>query len=243
MAGNSSVAAVLTGDIVRSADLTPDQLHQVRQTVLDASESLRHWKRGLVSGRAEFFRGDAWQLLLTRPGLALRSAVFIRASLRGATGRDSRVALGIGTVEHVNTRRVSLSSGEAFVLSGHALDAMTGYSSMTAAAPDRAGATGAWLPLICELSDALLRQWTQRQAQIAAVAATPKSLKAVNHGIVASERTHEQIAEQLVPPVAKQTVSRSLQGASWHALQSALHQVEAVAWTSLAANRGGRDRR
>ena len=55
----------LTGDIIGSSRLRSPQLRSVRLSLVNAVDIVRRWKRGLVKGKLEFFRGDGWQLLLT----------------------------------------------------------------------------------------------------------------------------------------------------------------------------------
>lgn len=91
-ASSSSLFAVLTGDIIRSQALSGRELESVRRTLLDAVDDVRKWRSGVVKGKAEFFRGDAWQVLLSDPQLALRVALFLRATLLGTGIADTRVA-------------------------------------------------------------------------------------------------------------------------------------------------------
>ena len=107
----SKYYAVLTGDIIRSSRLSANQLECVRSSLIGAVNVAGRWKRGLVKGKPEFFRGDAWQLLMAEPALALRVGVFLRASLLAGGLADSRVAIGLGDVERVSHERVSLSTG------------------------------------------------------------------------------------------------------------------------------------
>ena len=162
--------AVLTGDIIRSTRLRPRQLESVRSSLTNAVGAVRLWNRGLVKGRLEFFRGDGWQLLPTDPAMALRVGIFLRASLLAGGIADSRIAIGLGESGKTLPRRLGLSTGQAFVLSGHALDDMAPYSSMTIEIPKSAGPLSGWLPVIGHLCDSLIEQWTRRQAEIVCVA-------------------------------------------------------------------------
>ena len=218
MSENPKFYAVLTGDIVNSTALAPDELESVRGWLSDAIDEVKHWKRGLVRGNAEFFRGDAWQLLLAEPALALRTAVFLRASLLAEPRVDSRVSIGLGRVEKISRGRISLSTGEAFSLSGRALDQMTQYSRMTIEVPQSAGAMAAWFPVIAGLCDSLISQWTARQAEIVCLAITP------------GEQTQEEIAETLVPAVSRQAVTKALDSANWHSIRAAIRQFETTDW-------------
>ncbi len=52
--------AVLTGDIIDSERLRPRELESVRSLLTHATSDVRRWKRGLVKGRLQFYRGDGW---------------------------------------------------------------------------------------------------------------------------------------------------------------------------------------
>jgi len=213
--------AVLTGDIIGSSGLRPAQMKSVRSSLIDAVEAVKRWRRGLVKGRPEFFRGDGWQLLLTDPAMAMRAAIFLRASLLAGGVADSRIAIGLGEGERSLSERVSLATGEAFVLSGRALDEMTQYSSMAIEIPKSSGLLADWLPVVGHLCDSLIRQWTRRQAEIVCVAIDPK------------EPDHEKIARSLRPRVSKQAVGKGLQGANWHAIRETLHRFEETQWKAV----------
>lgn len=212
--------AVLTGDIIRSGRLRPRQLESVRASLVRAVEEVRGWKRGLVKGRPEFFRGDAWQMLLGDPAMALRVGVFLRASLRAGGLADSRVAIGLGEIDRPRSRRVALSTGEAFVLSGRALDKMTRYANMTVEIAESAGPLAAWLPVVGHLCDSLILQWTRRQAQMVRAAAHPR------------EPDHEAVAKRLKPVVSRQAVAKGLNGANWYAIREAIRRFEETPWKS-----------
>jgi hypothetical protein len=215
--------AVLTGDIIKSASLNKSDLDAVRAGLLDAVGVVKEWKRGLVRGKAEFFRGDAWQLLLTNPGKALRVGIYLRASLIAQGKADTRFSIGLGDVENVSKNRVSLSTGQAFALSGHGLDSMTQYSNTTIEAPKLIGPLAEWLPVIGHLCDSVMRQWTERQAEIVTIALKPGK----------REPTHEEIALKLTPRVSKQAVTKALNSANWHAIRECVQQFESSRWDSI----------
>jgi hypothetical protein len=213
--------AVLTGDIIKSSRLSPSDLESVRSTLTGAINGVRRWKRGLVQGKPEFYRGDAWQLLLADPALALRVGIHLRASLRAAGLADTRVAIGLGQVEKISSERVSLSMGQAFVLSGKALDRMTRYSGMTIEVPNSAGPLSGWLQVVGHLCDALIGQWTMRQAELVRAAVNPE------------ERGSDEIGQSLKPVVSKQAVAKGLSGANWYVLREAIRLFEGTAWGTV----------
>jgi hypothetical protein len=175
----------------------------------------------MVKGRPEFFRGDGWQLVLNDPAMAMRVGIFLRASLLAGGLADSRIATGLGASEAVRPRRVALSTGPAFVLSGHALDKMTQYSNMTIEVPKSAGPLSDWMPAIGHLCDALINQWTRRQAEIVCAAIDPK------------EPDYERVGQLLKPRVSKQAVAKGLSGANWYVIRETIHQFEAMPWEGL----------
>jgi hypothetical protein len=209
--------AVLTGDVIRSRQLSVAELEGVRGAMDAAVDDVKRWRRGIVRGRVDFFRGDAWQLLLCEPAMALRVAIFLRARLR-ARGQDTRVAIGLGTVEKVSSRRTSLSLGEAFVRSGHALDAMPRGREMAIAVPEPLAPAARWLAVVVQLVEAVIEQWTPRQAEVVALALQPE------------RPTHEEIAEAVRPAVDRPVVSKTLGRADCTAVQAAIECFEQEPW-------------
>lgn len=221
----AGVFAVLTGDIIKSTNLSAEQLDQTRAVIRKGVRQFREKSRRAVSGLPEFFRGDAWQLLLKEPGSALRVALYIRALLSAETDVQTRISIGIGGVDVINRKRTSLSMGEAFTLSGHGLDMITGYFDLTGALPDRAGPLASWFPAILCLCSGLVRPWTRRQAEIISLA------------LLLDNPTHERIAGLLHPTVAKQTVTESLAGSGWRPLQEAILAFEETTWSTVVGRR------
>jgi hypothetical protein len=213
--------AVLTGDIIGSSRLRSRQLESVRRSLTDAVSVVKAWKRGLVKGGPEFFRGDGWQLLLGDPALGLRAGIFLRASLLARGVADSRVSIGLGDGDRILPKRVALATGPAFVLSGRALDEMTRYSRMTIEIPKSSGPLSTWLPVVGHLCDSLIGQWTRRQAEIVCVAIDP------------SEPEYEQVAQSLRPAVSKQAVAKALRAANWHAIRETLRRFEETQWKTV----------
>lgn len=219
--------AVLTGDIIRSRRLSPRQLESVRSSLESAVDVVRNWKRGVVRGRMEFFRGDAWQFMLTDPALALRAAILLRATLISGGLADTRIAIGLGNAGKVSPRRISLSTGQAFVISGRALDRMTLYSHLTIEVPESRGGLPHWLPVVGHLCDALVRQWTRRQAELVCLAIDP------------AEPDYESIARMLHPAISKQAAAKSLNGAGWRAIREAVHLFAKTSWNDVTEPQKG----
>lgn len=215
----ASLEAVLTGDIARSSAL-PAQLRSRLPTRLRAiSEEVRAFFPAAGCPPMDIFRGDSWQLLVEKPALALRIAVFVRARLRAAfaeTRVDTRIAVGFGTVDFVPEADISGGDGTAFRRSGQALDQMErGFRMAVAAAESLGEPTGSLLDAVAKLIDVEATKWTQRQAY-----AVGKALTGL---------TQDEIgAEWIDRPISQQTVAQHLAAAGWNALEYALSASETV---------------
>lgn len=208
------ICAVLTGDLIGSSGLPDTSLQDARAKVIAATEELSKWSIGLLGSKPEFFRGDSWQVLLMDPGYFLRAAVFIRACLRAADENwDTRISVGIGGVTRVDKTRTSLSSGEAFLLSGHALDRMVSGAKIVVTTPE-----GAWPTLnsIALFSSELVDEWTSKQARVVSLALAPKP------------PLQSELAERL--GITQQAVSKALTAAKLNAILSACNAVEKQNW-------------
>lgn len=206
------IHAVLTGDIVRSTRLSQGELELTRTTLIKAAEALNDWRAGLLVGGPEFFRGDSWQLLLDDSSMALRVAIYLRASLLSTGLSDTRISIGIGSVEKIEPK-ISLSTGEAFVLSGRGLDEMPRGSHLGVRLPESDGRIE-WLRVIVALCDALMSSWTARQAEIVRIAMDP------------AEPGQKEIVEMLGDSISRQAVGKTLDLAGWSEIQGALQLLE-----------------
>ncbi|MFA9460075.1 hypothetical protein [Thiohalorhabdus methylotrophus] len=207
--------AVLTGDLVRSRSLSATELHRAHAGLREAVADLKDaaWEPR-PAGEVDIFRGDSWQLLLRTPGNALRTAVYLRASLLAQGFADTRIGLGIGGVASLSRERTSLSTGEAFELSGAALDGLgPRFRLGLAAAPDP-GLPAPWAEVAVHLCDSVMAQWEGRQIETGRLAC------------YYPDASHKHLGSLLTPPVTQQAVSKSLQSAGWYGLAEALDAFE-----------------
>jgi len=107
--------AIITGDIVNSQAVTPDQWLFALKKQLG--------KYGTEEGIWDIYRGDSFQLKLVDASQALAAAMAIKASIKALphTDLDVRMAIGVGT-QDFTAESVKESSGNAYVYSGTAFE-------------------------------------------------------------------------------------------------------------------------
>ena len=157
-----TIQAVLTGDLIASTAAAPERVEAAMAALSRVArepwlpEDLRFTR----------FRGDGWQMLLPRPGLALRLCLRLAAELSARqVGLATRISLGLGGVDHAGTADLSDAAGVAFLRSGRGLDRM-------ARGRHWAISGGAALPLwtagMIELAEWQAARWTAGQAEVVA---------------------------------------------------------------------------
>lgn len=212
-AETNGLVAVLTGDLVRSTALSHDDLVSVRTFLASATHDISSWGRGAVHG-PDFFRGDSWQVVLSSSTLALRAAVYLRAVLRSLEQRpDTRIAIGIGSVEVLDTAEVSRSVGEAFTFSGRALDDMNRFEGFQLALPHWS-ASQAYLPTVVALCDHIVGSWSPSQAKVAIQVLRP------------DDRTQEDVGKAL--EVSRQFVNKVYRQSGLSAVMMAIETFEGL---------------
>jgi len=161
------MVAVITGDIVASSQLGKEGRKQLfNQLDVIGNDMQRH-----IGGiRSEIFRGDSIQILVKQPERALKAAMLMRTGLKRGLYQhqnsypiDIRLAIGVGEIGYEG-ESLGTSDGEAFQLSGRALDQMKRRESLKINTP--------WpeinqeMALACALSEAITGRWSAAQAEI-----------------------------------------------------------------------------
>ncbi len=220
MADSSTLYAVLTGDLVKSSQLSPAQSSQAIACLKQGAVQFEKTYRGTVQGTLDSFRHDSWQLLLKNPGRAVRAAIFLRASLKAQsdpeTKYETRVAIGIGRVEMISKRRISDSRGMAFTLSGKGLDAMKEERLALlsgAEAADDCLAQGV-IPLL----DGLIDEWTPTEAQ---------AIQGALLGWTQEQSAANWTEKETLRPT-RQAVAKALRRARWPTLARVLEWQESA---------------
>lgn len=207
-----SERVVLTGDLVASGRLGPDEIDAAMAALSTAAtEAMRVWG----SGHARFtrFRGDGWQCLAPHPRQTLRTMLLLQARLRQlGPGFSTRIAAGIGAGRLPAGPGLGEASGPAFELSGRGLDRLGATDRLSVdweAEPEGAD----WLRAVFALCDEISRRWTVRQAEIIAAS------------LGAGERPSQSaLADRF--GVSQQTIGRLLAAGGHRGLSAALEAVE-----------------
>ncbi|HZY80253.1 MAG TPA: hypothetical protein VFE50_12065 [Cyclobacteriaceae bacterium] len=203
--------AVLTGDIISSRTL-PNRSRWLRRL-----EEIIEKKSGLAKPpKWGVFRGDSFQVELSRPQDALRLAILIRAGLRSTPGfspirLDARIAIGIGDKGY-SGKSVHYSDGEAYVLSGTALDVLKRENSrLTIQTP---GFTiGKSLEISLQLASTIIDDWSFAEAQAV-------WLK------LSENKTQEEIAKKL--KISQPAVHKRYTGSHYNEISKLLTYFESA---------------
>ncbi len=207
--------AILTGDVVHSSRLKVETRRNLPELLRHVSDELRQAWPQEVPLDISIFRGDAWQILVKDPALALRAALFFRAGIiAGSTDTplDTRIAVAVGAIDFVPKGGVTEGDGPAYRESGKALDGLREpfRLSLTGEGTSQGVLASA---VAAPLLDALIRNWTSRQAQ--AVQLRLRGLSQI------------EISARFRPKrISQQSVARHLERAQWPAIEAALVTLE-----------------
>jgi hypothetical protein len=205
--------AVLTGDVIGSARLSTPHRKKLFDLLRRSSTSVMNAYPGDIPLPVDVFRGDSWQLIVADPVKAPAVALYVRAVLREGWGSgkiDSRIAIGIGTIDFIPGDRASEGDGEAFRRSGGALEGMKKSYHMRFSVHDKQ--LEETLNIIFQLIDVLASRWTGKQA---------RAIRGVLQGF-----TQEKIASLWRPKIKQQTVYKHLERAGWWGIEPALASME-----------------
>lgn len=198
--------AVLTGDLIKSrqsdtatVDNAFDILHHAAQQFGAA------WD---IELRFTRYRGDGWQIVLTKPGLLLDAALYLVARLKAGQAQiATRISIGVGPVETLGSSNLSDATGQAFFISGDQLAHM-GRNRMFALAGQGIAAEQV---AIIDLAEWIAAGWTATQAEAVAIHLEGQLTR------------HEDIAEKL--GVTRQAIQSRLSGAGLSYFDNALYAI------------------
>jgi len=181
------IVGVITGDIVDSRGMSVKAREKL---YLDLKKFLEELKKQVWITEYELFRGDSFQCVIEKKEESLKVCLMIRAFIKSYISleqkkiyadyldkgkiatkgyfpnkNDIRLALGIGKVDFLKKNSLAHSDGEAFHLSGDALDHLKGAPyRMMVKTFDKAFNESIESSVL--LLDAILQKWTNNQAEI-----------------------------------------------------------------------------
>lgn len=212
---DTAPCAAITGDLIRSRQADTAAINQSFAILADAASAFGAGHD--LDLRFTRYRGDGWQMILTRPGLLLDAALYLIASLKaGQTGIATRLSIGVGPVETLGTRGLADASGPAFFFAGDQLDAM-GRNRMIALTGQGIGAPQV---AIIDLAEWIASGWTATQAEAVAISLEGRLVR------------HEDIAEKL--GITRQAVQSRLSGAGLSYFDNALYAIRSHDFTDSA---------
>lgn len=214
MSVDHKIFAVLTGDIVGSTDPDAPAAGALLDTLRQLETALGECYGDAVVGHLDVFRGDGWQLLVSKPDWSLRIAVFMRVFLKSKLGVDTRVAIAIGHVETIDRAKISTSSGPAFLSSGRYLDQEMGSRRMAMADGVQPDNMHRWLAVLLKLFDDIVTGLSRAQAD------------AILHMLEAPDLTQEDLGEQL--SISQEAARKRLKSGRWTDFQSVIELFESV---------------
>lgn len=197
--------AVLTGDLVRSSELSDDALSNAMDTLADAAGQIADWNGQDVQFTRN--RGDGWQACISMPQYALRATLFFATALKAQhKSIETRISIATGAGRIAPDQDLNSASGPVFVASGRGLDAMVKSRVITF------GETGANAGF-ARMCEHLANGWTHAQS------------RAVHLALPSKSPPRREIAELL--GISRQAVDQSLEAAGFAALNEALAMAEA----------------
>jgi len=221
----NKVYAVITGDIVASSRLSSGNREKLYQIMVESSEFLRKAFEDAIQIDVDIFRGDSWQMLLSKPEQALRLALFYRAMLRAKMEShrfNTRMAIALGCVDFIPAKRVSEGYGEAYKLSGRALESIPKANNMCFVYAGNKQEK--ILDVVVQLIDAVSSRWSDKQAL--AVTGALRGWK------------QEKIAETWwKKKVSQQAVAQHLARAGWYSVEKGIQFFELCLRKELSENK------
>jgi len=167
---------VVTGDLVKSSTFKEQRnkiLNHLRKSLKKATAFNKQKNQFIIF--SDIFRGDSFQGVLSNPSEALSIALYIRAQLRiyRIKGKqvEARIGIGLGTLDFLDKKRIEESDGQAFQLSGKAIDSLRRakekYRKLWLLSP-RQDFNHKFFSVI-SLLDAVIQSWSVKQAEAMAL--------------------------------------------------------------------------
>jgi hypothetical protein len=196
---------ILTGDITGFTRIEPEK----REALIQSTKKV--FAGWFAEGRAEFSRGDSFQLMFDEIEPALKRCIQLRCWFKKSytdkqkTVLDSRMAIGIGDISYFNDSVLD-ADGEAFHLSGRTFDKMSGSKLKIVTADDKLNRQ---LDVITRLMDVIISDWTAGQAEVIF--------------LLLENKTQQQMAAEL--KIAQSAVNNRIKLSKWKEIEKTLTYI------------------
>lgn len=152
--------AVITGDVINSKKNAPRiWLPPLKKELDRIGRTPKIW---------QIYRGDSFQVVISKAEEALLVAMKLKASLKAVKGINVRMAIGIGKRTY-NAEKVTESNGSAFVNSGEKFETLKQEKQNLAVKSDSAEFDNE-MNLYLKLALIAMNNWTVNTAEIVSVA-------------------------------------------------------------------------
>lgn len=151
------MTAIITGDIINSRAMAAKEWLPVLESALG--------KFGTKEKDWEIFRGDSFQLEVA-PENVVKTAIYIKTTVKTIEKLDVRIAIGIGEKNFV-ADTIKESNGEAFVFSGEAFE---GLKKRSFALKTRSEKANQQINLIFDLLMLIIDKWNVNVSKTVRVA-------------------------------------------------------------------------
>ena len=201
-------ALVVTADIRGFTKIASEKREKL---ILSINDVLHSW---VDPEYARIFSGDSIQILFRDPKECLRRAIQLRCWLKKSSFAedfmlDARLVIGIGKIDYYGDT-VLESDGEAFHLSGRALDMLELDEFMQIATPDEV--LNEQLNIIVRWVDIQIRDWTRSQAEVIY--------------LLLENKTQQEMADEL--GVVQSAINNRLKLARWKDVERTIDYISSL---------------
>lgn len=175
---------IITGDIIGSRKISIKWLSSLKSALKISSGRRGVW---------EIFRGDSFQIEVNIED-ALKTAIYLKACIRVNKPADVRMGIGVGNIKN-KRKKLSESSGDAFINSGAAFDSLKQAKSNLAIKTDFADFDEE-INVVIKLSLIAMDSWGVVAAEMVKLALENENLLQSELAAI-SGRTQSSVSEAL----------------------------------------------
>lgn len=191
--------AIITGDIIKSRAVeTVHWLKELKQVLNRFGSEPKQW---------EIFRGDSFQFEI-QPGMALKAALLLKATIKRFKKLDIRIAIGIGEKSY-QADKITESNGTAFINSGECFEQLK-KNTLGIKTSDKS--FDHQMNLMFELASLTMDNWT------------PTSAGIIKAAIENPEADQKKLAEKL--NIKQSNISRGLKRGGYDEINKMLEYYQ-----------------